>query len=81
MVAGLDFAKQTFKLIDSKIKFIIKKKEGSIVNKNNVIATIDGKAGNILIAERVALKFMSHISGIATKTNQFVELVNKNCKV
>ena len=81
VVAGLEFAKQTFKLIDSKIKFIIKKKEGSIIKKNDVIVLIKGKAENILIAERVALNFMSHISGIATKTNQFVKLVNKNCKV
>jgi len=81
VVAGLEFAKQTFKLIDSKIKFIIKKKEGSIVKKNDVIAIIEGKAENILIGERVALNFMSHISGIATKTNQFVKLVNKKCKI
>ena len=81
VVAGLEFAKQTFKLIDNKIKFIIKKKEGSIVSKNDAIVIIEGKAENILIAERVALNFMSHISGIATKTNQFVKLVNKNCKV
>ena len=81
IIAGLDFAKQTFKLIDVKIKFIIKKKEGSIVKKNDVIATIEGKAENILIGERVALNFISHISGIATKTNQFVKLVNKKCKI
>ena len=81
VVAGLEFVKQTFKLIDSKIRFIIKKKEGSLINKNDVIATIEGKAENILIGERVALNFMSHISGIATKTNQFVKLVNKKCKI
>ena len=81
IVAGLEFAKQTFKLIDNKIRFIIKKKEGSIVKKNDLIAIIEGKANNILIAERVALNFMSHISGIATKTNKFVNLINKNCKV
>jgi len=81
VVAGLEFAKQTFKLIDNKIKFIIKKKEGSLVKKNELIATIEGKAENILIGERVALNFMSHISGIATKTNQFVKLVNKKCKI
>ena len=81
IVAGLDFAKQTFKLIDGKIRFIIKKNEGSIIKKNDLIAVIEGKAENILIGERVALNFMSHISGIATKTNQFVRLVNKNCKV
>jgi len=81
VVAGLEFAKQTFKLIDSKTRFIIKKKEGSLINKNDIIATIEGKAENILIGERVALNFMSHISGIATKTNQFVKLVNKKCKI
>ena len=77
IVAGLGFVKQTFKLIDNKIKFIVIKKEGSIVKKNQVIAKIEGKAKNILIGERVALNFISHISGIATKTNQFVKLVNK----
>ena len=81
VIAGLEFAKQTFKLIDNKIKFIVKKKEGSLVKKNDLIATIEGKAENILIGERVALNFLSHISGIATKTNQFVKLVNKNCKI
>ena len=81
VVAGLEFAKQTFKLIDSKIKFTVKKKEGSLVKKNELIATIEGKAENILIGERVALNFISHISGIATKTNQFVKLVNKKSKI
>ena len=81
VVAGLEFAKQTFKLIDNKIKFITKKKEGSIVKKNDVIAIIEGNAKNILVGERVALNFMSHISGIATKTYQFVKLVNKKCKI
>jgi nicotinate-nucleotide pyrophosphorylase (carboxylating) len=81
VIGGLEFAKQTFKLIDKKIKFIIKKKEGSSVNKNDLIAIIEGRARNILIGERVALNFISHISGIATKTNEFVRLVNKNCKI
>ncbi|MDA9065636.1 carboxylating nicotinate-nucleotide diphosphorylase [Candidatus Pelagibacter sp.] len=81
VIAGLKFAKQTFKLIDNKIKFIIKKKEGSLVKKNELVAKIEGKAENILIGERVALNFMSHISGIATKTNQFVKLVNKKSKI
>ncbi len=81
VVGGLEFAKQTFKLIDKKIKFKIKKKEGSYIKKNDLIAIIEGKAQNILIGERVALNFISHISGIATKTNQFVKLVNKKCKI
>jgi nicotinate-nucleotide pyrophosphorylase (carboxylating) len=81
IVGGLLFAKQTFELIDSKIKFIVKKKDGSRVKKSELIALIKGKAKNILIAERVALNFMSHISGIATKTNEFVKLVGKKTKI
>ena len=81
IVGGLLFAKQTFNLIDSKIKFSVKKKDGSKVKKGSLIAFIQGKSQNILIAERVALNFLSHISGIATKTNQFVKLAGKKCKI
>ena len=81
IIGGLLFAKQAFDLIDSKIKFIIKKKDGSSIKKGSVIAIIEGKAKNILIAERVALNFLSHISGIATKTNKFVNLAGKKCKI
>tara|TARA_B100001057_G_scaffold4973_1_gene4485 strand:- start:301 stop:1134 length:834 start_codon:yes stop_codon:yes gene_type:complete len=81
MIGGLRFAKYAFALIDSKIKFIVKKKDGSFVKKNSLIASIKGKARNILIAERVALNFLSHISGIATRTNQFVRLAGKKCKI
>ena len=81
IVGGLVFAKNAFTLIDNKIKFIVKKKDGTLVKKNSLIATIKGKAQNILIAERVALNFLSHISGIATRTNQFVRLAGKKCKI
>ena len=81
VVAGLLFVKQSFKQVDKKIKFILKKKDGSAVKKNSLIAVIKGKANSIMIAERVALNFLSHISGIATKTNQFVKLAGKKCKI
>ena len=81
VVAGLLFVKQSFKQVDKKVKFILKKKDGSTVKKNSVIAVIKGKANSIMIAERVALNFLSHISGIATKTNQFVKLAGKKCKI
>jgi nicotinate-nucleotide pyrophosphorylase (carboxylating) len=81
IVGGLLFAKQAFYLIDQKIKFRIKKRDGSYVKKGSLIATIDGKAKNILIAERVALNFLSHISGIATITNKFVKLAGKKTKI
>ena len=81
VIGGLRFAKYAFALIDNKIKFVSKKKDGSLIKKNSLIATIKGKAKNILIAERVALNFLSHLSGIATKTNQFVKLAGKKCKI
>ena len=81
VIAGLEFAKQTFSLIDKKIKFKIKKKEGSPIKRGNVIATIEGNIKNILTGERVALNFLSHLSGIATLTNRFVKKVGKKSKI
>ena len=81
IVGGLLFAKSAFTLVDSKIRFIVKKKDGSRVKEGSLIATIEGKAKSVLIAERVALNFLSHISGIATKTNQFIKLSGKKCKI
>ena len=81
IIGGLLFAKHAFLLVDKKIKFVAKKKDGSFVKRKSVIATIQGNAQNILIAERVALNFISHISGIATKTNKFVKLAGKKCKI
>ena len=81
VIAGLEFAKQTFNLIDKKIKFTIKKKEGSNINKGNTIAIIEGNIKNILTGERVALNFLTHLSGIATITNTFVKKVRKKSKI
>ncbi len=81
IVGGLLFAKHTFSLIDKKIRFSVKKKDGSFVKKKSLVATIQGNAKNILIGERVALNFLSHISGIATKTNRFVKLAGKRCRI
>jgi len=81
IIGGLLFAKHAFDLVDNKIKFTIKKKDGSTVKKGSIVAVIEGKAQNILVAERVALNFLSHISGIASKTNEFVKLAGKKCKI
>ena len=81
VIGGLAFVKHTFLLIDNKIQFIIKKKDGSKVKKNDVIAIIFGKAKNILLGERVALNFLTHISGIATETSKFVKLAGKKSKI
>jgi len=81
ILGGIEFAKETFKLIDKKIKFKNKKKDGSQIKKGEVVAIIDGDLKNILTGERVALNFVSHISGIATKTNMFVKKVGKKTKI
>ena len=81
IIGGIKFAIQTFKLIDKKIKIKIKKKEGSKIKKGDLIALIEGNIKNILIGERVALNFISHISGIATTTNKFVKKTEKKCKI
>ena len=81
IIGGLDLAKQTFKIVDKKILFKIKKKEGSKIKNKQVIAEITGNVKNILTGVRVALNFLSHISGIATQTNKFVNKVRKNTKI
>ena len=81
VIGGLEFVKSTFKLIDKKIKIVVKKKDGEKVRKGDIIAYIYGNAKNILIGERVALNFLSHISGIASLTFKFVNAVNKRSKI
>ena len=81
IIGGLDLAKQTFKIVDKKILFKIKKKEGSKIKKKQTIAVIYGNVKNILTGERVALNFLTHVSGIATQTNKFVRKVGENTKI
>ena len=81
IIGGLELAKQTFKILDKKILFKIKKKEGSKIKKKQVIAEIQGNVKNILSGERVALNFLSHVSGIATKTNNYVRIAGKKTKI
>jgi len=81
IIAGLDFCKTAFKLVGKETIFISKVKDGAKVKKNKVIAEIKAKTKTILIAERTALNFLNHTSGIATLTNQFKQKVNKKTKI
>jgi len=81
VIAGLDFCKTAFKLVGKETIFISKVKDGAKVKKNKVIAEIKAKTKTILIAERTALNFLNHTSGIATLTNQFKQKVNKKTKI
>ena len=81
VIAGLNFCKTAFKLIGKETIFINKVKDGSKVKKNKVIVEIKAKTKTILIAERTALNFLNHASGIATLTSQFTQKVNKKTKI
>ena len=81
VIAGLEFCKAAFKSIGKETVFSKKIKDGSKVKKGRVIATIIAKTKTILTGERTALNFLSHASGIATLTNEFVKKVNQKSKI
>jgi len=80
IVCGIHIAGLVFKLLDKSIKFTPKVKDGDRIKKGQVLARIRGKAASILLGERVALNFLGMLSGIATRTGQFVDKI-KNYKV
>ncbi len=81
IIAGLEFCKAAFKLIGRETVFIKKISDGKKIKKNKMIAEIRAKTQTILIAERTALNFLNHASGIATLTDQFVKKTNKKTKI
>ena len=76
-ISGIFLACLTFELVDKNLEFTPNIKDGDKVKKGDVIAKIKGKTRSILSGERTALNFLSHLSGIATSTNQMVELISK----
>jgi nicotinate-nucleotide pyrophosphorylase (carboxylating) len=74
-IAGLDLALLAFRLIDSAIEVAVERPDGSRLAPGDTIATVRGPARGILTAERVALNFACHLSGIATATASVVEAV------
>ncbi len=81
VIAGIEFCKQAFRLIEKESIFKSKIKDGKFIKKNKVIAEISANTKTILIAERTALNFLNHASGIATTTNNFVKKVGKKTKI
>jgi nicotinate-nucleotide pyrophosphorylase (carboxylating) len=75
VVAGLDLARIAFRLVDPRIEFMIERPDGSALQPGDVIATVSGPARGILTAERIALNFLCHLSGIASATAAVVEAV------
>ena len=82
VVGGLVFAKEAFKYSDKKVVFKSRTKDGKKIKKGSIVAIVNGKAKGILRSERVALNFLSLISGVATITKKFVDKVKgKSCKI
>lgn len=75
VVAGLDLAKLAFELIDTRISMQIEREDGARVKPGDVIAMVSGPARGILTAERTALNFLGHLSGIASATASIVAAV------
>jgi nicotinate-nucleotide pyrophosphorylase (carboxylating) len=74
-LAGVPFALETFRLLDSKISMRVDAEDGTRVEKGDTVLYISGHARAMLSAERVALNFMQRLSGIATLTAKFVDAV------
>ena len=81
IISGINFCKAAFKLLERKSKFSQKIKDGKKVKRNQIIAEITAKTKTILIAERTALNFLNHASGISTITNQYVSKVKNKAKI
>ncbi len=75
VIAGIDIAARVFYLVDPDLSTSLEVEDGTIVKPGTLLALIEGSAQSILAAERTALNFLQHLSGIATLTSKFVEEV------
>ena len=75
VICGIDLARLSFALVDAQIEFIAQVVDGETVAAGTVLAIVSGNARHLLTAERTALNFMTHLSGIATATRQIVDSV------
>jgi nicotinate-nucleotide pyrophosphorylase (carboxylating) len=75
VVAGLTLARAAFQLLDQKVGFLASVADGDIVDAGQTVVEIRGSARAILTAERTALNFLGRMSGIATRTREFVEQI------
>lgn len=75
IIAGVDFAKQVFDYVDNGLKIDVKIEDGETVKYGDIAFYVSGSSQSILKAERLVLNAMQRMSAIATKTNQFVEVL------
>lgn len=75
IVAGIAVARQVFREVDTSVKVFPAIKDGAKVQRESLVLAVEGDARSLLMAERVALNFLQHLSGVATFTAQFCEAV------
>jgi len=75
VVCGLDVAREVCRICDAALIFTPEKQDGDVVKAGDVLARIEGPAIGILEAERTALNYLSHLSGVASMTHRFIEIV------
>ncbi|WP_192362206.1 carboxylating nicotinate-nucleotide diphosphorylase [Mesorhizobium mediterraneum] len=75
VVAGLDAAMLAFRLVNQDLEITVERADGSDVAQGEIIASVSGPARAILTAERTALNFLCHLSGIATVTASIVDAI------
>ncbi len=73
ILGGVEVAKEVFLRVDPSIRFEALVQDGDRVRKKDVVAVIEGKVASILKGERVALNFLTRLSGIASETARYVE--------
>ena len=75
VLAGLELARSAFRQTDASISFKTEMEDGSRLTAGDVVARIEGPAQGLLSAERVALNFLGHLSGISSATARFADLI------
>ncbi|MFA5783152.1 MAG: carboxylating nicotinate-nucleotide diphosphorylase, partial [Bacteroidales bacterium] len=75
IIAGVAIAEKIFLKVDHKLKLSIRLHDGTNIQKGDVAFTVEGSSISILSAERLVLNFMQRMSGIATATNELVEII------
>ncbi|MDZ7722580.1 MAG: carboxylating nicotinate-nucleotide diphosphorylase [candidate division KSB1 bacterium] len=76
VACGTEFSEMVFKTVDAGLEVQICVRDGDLVNNRDLMMSVYGRTASILQAERTALNFLGHLSGISTLTHQFVKAVS-----
>ena len=81
VLAGIELAREAFRQVDPSLRFTRLRRDGSRVRRSEAVARVRGRAASILRAERTALNFLQHLSGIATYTDRCVRAARGRCAI